>query len=76
MFMRMRPLLTVGILLVVIGVTLLFVPISHREKHAINAGPISVGVTTTDRQLAPPAVTATIIAAGVVLMIAGGRKRR
>lgn len=71
----MRALLIVGILLIVLGVASLFVPIRYKERHGINAGPVSIGVTTTESRKAPPAVTATLIIAGVALMAAGARKR-
>ena len=72
----MRVLLIIGVLLLLAGIASLFVPIPRRERHGFDAGPISVGVTTTQRERVHPAVSAVLIAGGVVLMIAGGRKRR
>lgn len=71
----MRALLVVGVILLVLGIASFFVPISYRERHGINAGPVSVGVTTTERRTAPPAVSAALIVAGAVLMAVGARKR-
>lgn len=71
----MRALLIVGIFVVILGILSLFVPIRYRERHAVKAGPISVGVTTEESRKTPPAVTGTLIATGVVLMIVGARKR-
>jgi hypothetical protein len=71
----MRTLLILGLLLLVLGIASLFVPIPHRERHGIDAGPISVGVTTTQRERVHPAVSAILIAGGVVLMIAGSRRK-
>lgn len=70
----MRFLLIVGVILLLLGLTLLFVPIPHRVRHAFNAGPVSVGVTTTERERVHPAISAVLIIGGVVLMVAGARK--
>ena len=68
-------LIVVGVILLVIGLVLLFVPIPHREQHGFKAGPLSVGVETTERQRVHPAVSGALILGGVALLIAGGRKR-
>jgi hypothetical protein len=72
----MRALLVIGVILLLLGIASLFVPIPRRERHGFDAGSISVGVTTTQHERVPTAVSAVLIAGGVVLMIAGGRKRR
>ena len=71
----MRVLLIIGALLLVLGVASLFVPIPHREKHGITAGDISLGVETTTREKVHPAISAVLIAGGVVLLYAGRRRR-
>jgi hypothetical protein len=71
----MRILFIIGVILLVLGIASLFVPIPHQQRHGFDAGPISVGVTTTDREKVHPAISAALIIGGVVLMIAGGRKR-
>ena len=71
----MRALFLVGVILLVLGLASLFVLIPHHERHGINAGPVSVGVETTQRERVHPAISAVLIAGGVALMIAGGRKR-
>jgi hypothetical protein len=43
-------------------------------RHGFNAGPLSVGVTTTERERVHPGISAVLIVGGVALMIAGGRK--
>ena len=73
---RMRRLFIVGIIVLILGVASLFIAIPVKEKHGIKAGPVSVGVETTDYQKVPPAVSIVFIAAGVVLLIAGARGRR
>jgi hypothetical protein len=71
----LRILLIIGVILLVLGIASLFVPIPVREKHGFKAGPLSVGVETTEHQKVHPAVSAVLIAGGVVLAIAGARKR-
>jgi hypothetical protein len=71
----MRALLIVGSLLLVLGLLSFVIPIPTREKHGFTAGPISVGVETTDRKKVPPVVSGILIAGGVALIIAGARKR-
>ncbi len=72
----MRILLILGVILLVLGAASLFVPIPMREKHGFQAGGISVGVETVDRQKVHPAVSAVLIGGGVVLILAGARRRR
>lgn len=72
----MKVLFTIGLILLALGVVSLFVPIPVKEKHALKAGGLSVGVETTERQKVHPAVSAVLIGGGVVLLIASrGRKR-
>lgn len=66
--------MAVGLVLIIIGLVLLFVPIPHRVRHGVEAGPISLGVETTERERVHPGISAVLIAGGVVLMVAG-RKR-
>jgi sensor histidine kinase regulating citrate/malate metabolism len=70
-----RALFITGLIVLVLGIASLFVSVPVKEKHGIKAGPVSVGVETTDYQKVPPAVSVAVIAAGVALMIAGARKR-
>ena len=71
----MRILLVIGLILLALGIASLFVPVPVREKHGFTAGPVSVGVETTEHQKVHPAISAVLIAGGVVLLIAGARKR-
>jgi hypothetical protein len=71
----MRAILILGAILLVLGLLSLVIPIPHREKHGFTAGPISVGVETTDREKVPPMVSGILIAGGVALIIVGARKR-
>jgi hypothetical protein len=74
-FNALKVLFVVGLLLLVLGVLSLFIPFPVREKHGIKAGDLSVGIETVERQKVHPAVSAVLIGGGVVLMIAGTRKR-
>jgi hypothetical protein len=70
----MRTLLILGVILLVLGIASLFVPIPHRVQHGVKAGPVSLGVETTERTRVHPAVTAVLIGGGIALIIVG-RKR-
>ncbi len=74
-FSVLKVLFVVGVILLIFGVGSLFIPIPVREKHGIKAGGLSVGIETVERQKVHPAVSAVLIGGGVVLMIAGTRKR-
>jgi hypothetical protein len=67
----MRALFILGLLLIILGIASLFVPIPVREKHGFKAGPVSVGVETTEHKKVDPIVTGILIAGGVVLALAG-----
>jgi hypothetical protein len=70
-----RALLIAGLVVLILGIASFFVAVPMKEKHSLKAGPVSVGVETTDYQKVPPAVSTVFVAAGVVMMIAGSRKR-
>jgi hypothetical protein len=72
----MRALFAIGLALLVLGMASLFVPIPRRERHGLEAGPVSIDVETVERERVHPAISGVLIAGGVALMIAGGRKRR
>ena len=57
------------------GIASLFVAIPRTERQGIKAGDIDIGVQTHHSERVPPVVSAVLIAGGVLLMIAGGRKR-
>ncbi len=72
----MRALLLVGLILLLLGIASLFVPIPRRQRHGFEAGPVSVGVETVEREQVHPAISGVLIAGGVALMIAGARKKK
>ena len=71
----MKALLWVGIVVLVLGIASLFVAIPRTERQGFKAGDIDIGVQTHHDERVPPLVSAVLIAGGVLLMIAGGRKR-
>jgi len=71
----MRALFAIGLILLVLGVASLFVPIPTRQRHGISAGNFSIGVETVEKQKVHPAVSAVLIGGGVVLLVAGSRRR-
>jgi hypothetical protein len=71
----MRMLLFAGLLLIVLGITSLFVPIPQTERHGIDAGDLHVGVKTTHNERVPPAISAVLIIGGVVMCAVGARAR-
>ena len=72
----MKALIAAGIVLLVLGVGSLFVPLPKRERHGVNVGGVSVGFETSSRETVHPAISAVLVAGGVVLIIAGVKQRR
>ncbi|HWY68291.1 MAG TPA: hypothetical protein VNX88_06470 [Terriglobales bacterium] len=66
----MKALFWLGLVAVIVGVVLLFVPIPHTEKHGLKAGDVSLGVETRTEEKISPAISGVIVLAGVGLMIA------
>ena len=70
----MRPLVLIGIVVLVLGILAFVVPIPTSHRHELKAGDASIGVTTHQDQKLSPAIGGILCAVGVVLMIAGSRK--
>ncbi|MFL6300575.1 MAG: hypothetical protein ACJ71N_08220 [Terriglobales bacterium] len=70
----MKPLMVVGILLLVLGIASLFVPIPHNENQGISAGDMHIGVQVRHDEKVSPIISAVLILGGVGLMVAGKRK--
>jgi hypothetical protein len=70
----MKALLSIGVLVMVLGILSFFVPIPHSERHGVSFGDAQIGVTTHDEEKLPPAVGIALVVVGAGLMIAG-RKR-
>lgn len=67
----------VGILLIVLGViALIYGGISYtREETLIDVGPIEAKAQTRERIPLPPVLGAIALIGGIVLMVAGSRRR-
>jgi L-aminopeptidase/D-esterase-like protein len=72
----MRFLLLIGAILLLLGLASLFVPVPSRQRHGVDVGGVSLGVETTSREKLHPGISAVLIAAGVILIIADQRGRR
>jgi len=70
----MRILLIVGLILLILGIASLVVPLPTKERHGFNAGGVSVGIETTQRQKVHPAMSAVLIGGGVLLLVVGARR--
>ncbi|MFZ0951875.1 MAG: hypothetical protein WAN17_06390 [Candidatus Sulfotelmatobacter sp.] len=69
----MKPLMVVGVLVLVLGVLSFFVPFPHSEHHGVNIGDAHVGVTTHDDRRVPPVMSIVLVVVGAGLMIAGNK---
>ena len=63
-----------GLVVLILGIVLLFVPIPHTEKHGIKAGDVSVGVRTRTDEKISPAVCTVLIVVGAGLALASRLK--
>jgi hypothetical protein len=70
----MKALFGVGVLLIVLGITSLFIAIPQREQHGVKIGDASIGVQTETSRKVAPAVSAALIIGGAVLVFAGRRR--
>jgi hypothetical protein len=67
----MKPLLLVGVVVLVLGILSFFVPLPHSEHHGVDLGDAHVGITTHHEDMVPPAVSIVLVVVGAGLMIAG-----
>jgi len=72
----MKPLLWIGLILVVLGIASFFVPIPQREKQTVSAGGMSVGVETTHSETLPVAASLAMVIGGSIMAAAGGLLRK
>ena len=72
----MKIVFAIGLLLVILGIVSLFVPIPHKETHGFKAGDFIIAVQTQNDEKVSPVVSAVVIGAGVIMIIAGSRGRR
>jgi hypothetical protein len=73
---RLKILLVAGLLLVVLGISLVAPPIPHSKMQGIKAGDMNIGVETSHSERVWRIMSAVLIAGGIVLAIAGARTGR
>jgi len=66
----MKALFWVGLAAIVLGIVLLFVPLTRHDRQEVKAGPVEFGYTTKHSETLSPVVAALIILAGAGVMIA------
>ena len=71
----MKPLFWIGLVVLILGFASLVVPLPSKERQGIEAGDVSIGVTTRTEEKVSPIVSAVMILGGAGLMIAGKGKR-
>lgn len=67
----MKPLFLIGLVVLILGFASLLVPIPRSERHGLQAGDVSIGVTTSSEEKVSPILSAVMILGGAGLMIAG-----
>jgi hypothetical protein len=70
----MRPLVVMGIALLLLGILSFFVPVPTSTSQVFKAGDTSLKITTRHRETLPPLASGVLCVAGVGLLIAGLRK--
>lgn len=70
----MKPLLWIGIVLLVLGLGSLVVPIPNNERSGVKVGGLSVGVETQRDEKVSPIISAVLILGGAGLLFAGKTK--
>lgn len=66
--------LVIGLLLIAVGIASLFVPVPQQRESGFSVGPVDVDVSREVNEPINPAISAVIIALGVVGVIAGLRR--
>ena len=70
----MKPLFTIGLVILILGVISFFVPVPHSEHHGVSAGYMHLGVTTHHEDRVPPALSIVLLVVGAGMMIGGRGK--
>ena len=73
----MKPIIWVGILLIVLGgLALAYQGFNYtHHKEVMDVGPMHVTTETQDRVPIPPILGGLVLVGGIVLLVVGGRKR-
>ena len=67
----MKLLFWIGLVVLILGFASLLVPIPRNERHGLQAGDVSIGVTTQAEEKVSPILSAAMILGGAGMMIAG-----
>ncbi|MGH9513478.1 MAG: hypothetical protein ACRD2U_15210 [Terriglobales bacterium] len=70
----MKPLFTIGLVVLILGILSFFIPVPHSEHHGVSAGDVHMGITTHSEDRVPLAVSIVLLVVGAGMMI-GGRAR-
>lgn len=70
----MKPLFVIGLVVLILGFASLVVPIPRSERHGIQVGDASIGVTTHNDEKVSPILSAVMILGGAGMMMAGRGK--
>ena len=71
----MKPLLLIGLALLVLGLVSLVIPIPHGERNGFNPGDVSLGIEPRHSESVPPIISAVLILAGAAVMIGATVKK-
>ena len=67
----MKLLFWIGLVVLILGLASLLVPIPRSERHGLQAGDVSIGITTQSEEKVSPMLSGLMILGGAGLMIAG-----
>jgi hypothetical protein len=70
----MKALFWIGLVVLILGIVSLAVPIPHSDREGVTVAGVSLGVETRTEQKISPVVSATLIAGGLIALVAGTRK--
>ena len=70
----MKFLFWIGLVVLILGFASLVVPIPRNERHGLQAGDVSIGVTTQTSEKVSPILSAVMILGGAGMLIAGKGK--
>ena len=71
----MKFLFWIGLVVLFLGLGSLVVPIPRNERHGLQAGDVSIGVTTQTSEKVSPILSVVMILGGAGMLIAGKGKR-
>jgi hypothetical protein len=67
----MKPLLLVGVVILILGILSFVVPFPHMHHHGVSVGDAHIGVTTEHDEKIPPAVSVVLVVVGAGLLLTG-----